>query len=91
MSISINQQHDCGHDALNAVAPFNWRGRSALTQPNFSPWSISNKTVSKPAKFGGFGSVFDKKPRFWFQFQNRHSTTLKRKSQMIPWQQILDE
>ena len=29
-----------GHDALNAVAPFNWRGRSALTQPNFSPWSI---------------------------------------------------
>jgi len=29
-----------GHDALNAVVPFNWRGRSALTQPNFSPWSI---------------------------------------------------
>jgi len=29
-----------GHDALNTVAPFNWRGRSALTQPNFSPWSI---------------------------------------------------
>jgi len=39
-SVSVQFWIKAGHDTLNAVTPFNWHGRSALTQPNFSPWSI---------------------------------------------------